>query len=51
MLELLGLSSKSNYFLSNNETFLQISGTAMGMKFAASYTNLTMSQWENTAQE
>ena len=47
--ELLELSLKNNDFEFNNETFLQISGTAMGKKFAPSYANLFMAQWENTA--
>ena len=49
--ELLELSLKNNDFEFNNETFLQISGTAMGKKFAPSYANLFMAQWENTALE
>ena len=36
VLELLELSLKNNDFEFNNETFLQISGTAMGKKFAPS---------------
>ena len=51
ILELLELSLKNKDFEFNNETFLQISGTAMGKKFAPSYTNLFMAQWENTALE
>ena len=51
ILELLELSLKNNDFEFNNETFLQISGTAMGKKFAPSYANLFMAQWENTALE
>ena len=51
ILELLELSLKNNDFEFNNETFLQISGTAMGKKFAPSYANLLRAQWENTALE
>ena len=51
ILELLELSLKNNDFEFNNETFRQISGTAMGKKFAHSYANLFMAQWENTALE
>ena len=51
ILELLELSLKNNDIEFNNETFLQISGTAMGKKFAPSYANLFMAQWENTALE
>ena len=49
--ELLELSLTNNDFEFNKETFLQISGTAMGKKFAPSYANLFMAQWENTALE
>ena len=44
ILELLELSLKNNDFEFNNDTFLQISGTAMGKKFAPSYANLFMAQ-------
>ena len=51
ILELLELNLKNNDFEFNGETFLQISGTAMGKKFAPSYANLFMAQWETTALE
>ena len=51
ILELLELNLKNNDFEFNDETFLQISGTAMGKKFAPSYANLFMAQWETTALE
>ena len=50
-LELLELSLKNDDFEFNNETFLQISGTAKGKKFAPGYANMFMAQWENTALE
>ena len=49
ILELLELSLRNNDFEFNNETFLQISGTAMGKKFAPSYANIFMAHWESTA--
>ena len=51
ILELLELSVKNNDFEFNNQTFLQIPGTAMGKKFAPGHANLFMAQWENTALE
>ena len=44
ILELLELSLKNNDFEFNNELFLQVSGTAMGKKFAPSYANIL---WQN----
>ena len=49
ILQLLELSLKSNDFLFNNETYLQTSGTAMGKKFAPSYANIFMANWETEA--
>ena len=49
VLELLELSLKYNDFEFNGDTFLQISGTAMGKKFAPSYANIFMAEWETTA--
>ena len=45
IVEHLELSLKNNYFEFNNKNFLQISGTAMGKKFAPSYANLFT--WHN----
>ena len=38
--ELLELSLKNNDFLFNNEWFLQISGTAMGVDYAPHYADI-----------
>ena len=46
ILELLELSLNSNDFIFNNEWYLQISGTAMGKKFAPSYANIDMAIFE-----
>ena len=49
ILKLLELSLKNNDFLFNNEIYLQTSGTAMGKKFAPSYANIFMAEWETEA--
>jgi hypothetical protein len=49
ILKLLELSLKNNDFTFNGETFLQVSGTAMGKKFAPSYANIFMANWETEA--
>ena len=49
IIELLKLSLENNDFLFNNEWYLQISGTAMGKKFAPNYANIFMANWETTA--
>ena len=46
ILEWLRLSLECNDFQFNGETFLQVSGTAMGKKWAPAYANLFMAQWE-----
>ena len=51
ILELLELSLKNNDFQFNNETFLQIKGTAMGKKFAPSYANIFMAYFETEAMK
>lgn len=49
ILRLLLYSLKNNDFTFNNEWFLQISGTAMGKKFAPNYANIFMASWEKEA--
>lgn len=49
ILRLLLTSLKNNDFTFNNEYFLQISGTAMGKKFAPNYANIFMAKWEEEA--
>ena len=49
ILQLLELSLKNNDFLFNNEIYLQTTGTAMGKKFAPSYANIFMAEWETEA--
>ncbi len=51
ILKLLEIGLKNNDFEFNGERFLQISGTAMGKKFAPSYANIFMADWEETALE
>ena len=43
-----GIRSESNNFLFDNKMFRQISGTAMGTKFAPPYACLTMGYLEET---
>ena len=49
LLELLELNLTKNDFTFDERTFLQISGTAMGKRFAPSYANIYMALWEETA--
>lgn len=49
LMELLKINLTRNDFEFNEEYFLQIKGTAMGKKFAPSYTNRYMSIWEKEA--
>lgn len=49
LLELLHINLTRNDFQFNGEYFLQIKGTAMGKKFAPSYANIFMAQWEHSA--
>ena len=51
ILDLLELSLKNNDFEFNGETFLQIKGTAMGKKFAPSYANIFMADFETEAMK
>ena len=49
LLRLLEINLTKNDFVFNGEFFLQIKGTAMGKKFAPSYANIFMAQWEASA--
>ncbi|XP_078795976.1 uncharacterized protein LOC144988835 [Oryzias latipes] len=49
LLQLIELCLNNNDFLFNNQYYLQITGTAMGQRFAPSYANLYMSRWEQEA--
>ena len=49
LLKLLELNLTKNDFTFDGRTFLQISGTAMGKRFAPSYANIYMALWEETA--
>ena len=51
ILDLLELSLKNNDFQFNGETFLQVKGTAMGKKFAPSYANIFMADFETGAMK
>jgi hypothetical protein len=51
ILELLQLCLENNDFEFNDQWFLQISGTAMGKKFAPNYANLFLAKWEQEALE
>lgn len=46
LLSLLQLCLQNNDFLFNDTHYLQTHGTAMGQRFAPSYANLYMSEWE-----
>lgn len=46
ILQLLEINLTRNDFVFNGEYFLQIKGTAMGKRFAPSYANLFMANWE-----
>ena len=46
ILELLEVCLSRNDFDFNGKTYLQTSGTAMGKRFAPSYANLFMAEWE-----
>lgn len=49
LLQLLEINLTRNDFEFNDEYFLQIKGTAMGKKFAPSYANIFMAEWETEA--
>ena len=46
ILQLLRLSLEGNDFTFDGNSYLQVSGTAMGKRFAPNYANLTMAYWE-----
>lgn len=48
ILQLLKISLTRNDFEFDNKVFLQIQGTAMGKKFAPSYADIYMAEWERT---
>lgn len=49
ILQLLSLCLNNNDFNFNNQQYLQVSGTAMGHRYAPSYANIYMSEWEREA--
>lgn len=49
LIELLEINLNRNDFIFDDKFYLQIKGTAMGKKFAPSYANLFMAQWEEEA--
>ena len=49
ILKLLEINLKCNDFEFNGEYYLQIKGTAMGKRFAPSYANIFMADWEEQA--
>lgn len=49
ILKLLFINLTRNDFEFNGKFYLQIKGTAMGKKFAPSYANIYMADWENEA--
>lgn len=51
LLQLLTINLTRNDFVFNSQFYLQISGTAMGKKFAPSYANIFMAEWEAGALE
>ncbi len=46
ILKLLEINLTKNYFEFNSKYYLQVKGTAMGKRFAPSYTNIFMAKWE-----
>lgn len=46
IIDLLQINLTRNDFIFDNQFYLQIKGTAMGKKFAPSYANIFMAQWE-----
>ena len=51
ILELLKINLENNDFEFNSQWYLQTWGTSMGKKFAPSYANLFLAEWEEKALE
>lgn len=51
IIALLEICLNNNDFVFNNQHFLQIHGTAMGQRYAPSYANIYMANWEQEALE
>lgn len=51
LIQLLTINLTRNDFVFDSQYYLQIQGTAMGKKFAPSYANIFMAQWETGALE
>lgn len=49
ILQLLEINLTRNDFVFNGEFYLQVKGTAMGKRFAPSYANIFMANWEEEA--
>ena len=49
LLDLLNISLTKNDFEFNGQFYLQMKGTAMGKRFAPSYANIFMADWEESA--
>lgn len=49
LLQLLEINLTKNDFTFNGEFYLQVKGTAMGKRFAPSYANIFMANWEDKA--
>lgn len=49
ILKLLEINLTKNDFEFDSKFYLQVKGTAMGKKFAPSYANIFMAEWEHTA--
>lgn len=50
IIQLLDISLRKNDFGFNGNTYLQVKGTAMGKRYAPSYANIFMAQWEERAR-
>lgn len=49
LLQLLKINLTRNDFMFNDESYLQVKGTAMGKRFAPAYANIYMANWETEA--
>lgn len=49
ILQLLEICLTNNDFQFDNKAYLQMEGTAMGQRYALSYANIYMSEWERVA--